>query len=56
MNLQFLIYLIIAVAAILAATIAYLIMRQKYSDQKVLVAEETAKRILEDAKRERSPS
>ncbi|OGC37108.1 ribonuclease Y [candidate division WOR-1 bacterium RIFOXYC2_FULL_37_10] len=52
MNLQFLIYLIIAVAAILAATIAYLIMRQKYSDQKVLVAEETAKRILEDAKRE----
>lgn len=52
MEFQILAYFGGAVAIVFAAAVAYLVVRQNYSESKVKVSEEIAKRILEDAKRE----
>lgn len=52
MEINTLIYVIIAALALFALGIVYLILRRKLAEQKVKIAEESAKRILEEAKKE----
>ncbi len=52
MDINIIIYLIVAAAVIVVLGLAYLATRRQMVEQKVRVAEETAKRLLEDAKKE----
>lgn len=52
MELSILIFFGAAAAIIFVLGVVYLIIRQQYSESKLKVAEETAKRLLDDAKRE----
>jgi len=52
MDLNTLIYLIIAAIVIFGLAVAYLTIRRQLAEQKVRIAEESAKRILEEAKKE----
>jgi ribonucrease Y len=45
-------YVIIAAVAVFGLAIAYLLIRRQLGEQKVRIAEETAKRIIEDAKKD----
>lgn len=52
MNLMGFIYVAILILMAFGLLIAYMVIRRRLAEQKIIVAQETAKRILEDAKRE----
>lgn len=52
MELNILIYIVIAAFVVFGLGLSYLLIRRRLAEQKVKIAEETAKRILEDAKKE----
>jgi ribonuclease Y len=52
MSINLLVALLVIVFAAFALAIVYLVIRRQLAEQKVTVAEETAKRILEDAKKD----
>ncbi|NQT29887.1 MAG: ribonuclease Y [Candidatus Saganbacteria bacterium] len=52
MELNLLIYIVIAALAIFGLAVAYLIIRRQVAESKVKVAHETAKHVLEEAKKE----
>jgi ribonuclease Y len=52
MELNILIYIVIAALAVFGLAIIYLIIRRRMAEQKVKIAEETAKHLVEEAKKE----
>ncbi|MFH1825791.1 MAG: ribonuclease Y [bacterium] len=52
MELNNLIYLLLAALSVFGLGIAFLTIRRQFSEQKIKIAEETAKRIIEDAKKD----
>ena len=52
MSVEILLYFLIAAAVIFGLAVAWLIIKRQMADQKIKIAEETAKRILDDARRE----
>lgn len=52
MDLNTLIYIIIAAVVVFGLAVAYLVIRRQLAEQKVRIAQESARRILEDAKKE----
>ena len=52
MDMYTLSYIIIAALVVFGLAVAYLVIRRQLAEQKVRIAEETAKRIVEDAKKD----
>ena len=52
MDLMGFIYGLVLALIVFALLVAYLIVRKNMSEQKIRVAQETAKRIIEDSKRD----
>jgi len=52
MELYVFMYVIAAVLLIFLCSIIYLVIRRRVAEQKILIAEETAKKVLDDAKKE----
>jgi ribonuclease Y len=52
MDMNSLIYLVIAALVVFGLAVAYLVIRRQLAEQKVRIAQESAKRILEDAKKD----
>jgi ribonuclease Y len=52
MDMYTLSYIVIAALVVFGVGVTYLVIKKQMSEQKVRIAEETAKRILEDAKKD----